>query len=750
MNGRDDRYDGYPGGTDPEGSDGSDGFASYELAGYDEYGRPVYQQAAAPEQTRRQREWTDPYDGQGQAPDRSYDAQQGYGTADAQGYGDPSQGYGNAARDHGGYGDQRQSYGTFPADQQQPYGAATGYDPAQGQGGGYGTGQGYDNTSQNYESASQGYGDTAQGYGDPSQGYGNASQGYGNAAQGHENAAQGHGEAQGGQDQGYGSYAAPAPSYGDYGAQPGAAQPGAQGQGQADPYDPYGQAGTAGQRPAPGTAEQTAYIPQQTAAPTAAHTAGPTAYPGHGTDPGQAAGGPGTQYAAEATEGAAPDTRTGPADPDAPERADGQRDYRTEQFAFVEEPEGEPEDVIDWLSFTENRTERREEAKRRARGRVVALVVVLALIVVGGVGYLFLAGKLPGLSDDGGSSGPAAGPQKRDVVLVHLHNTKKGGTSTALLVDNTTTKQGNTVLLPNALSVSADDGSTTTLAKSVEEDGSSGTRESVDTLLGTRIEGTWRLDTPFLSNLVDLVGNIDVDTDTNVPSEKAKKGEAPLVKQGVQQTLSGRMAVAYATYRAPGEGEEFQLARFGQVMQGILRKISSDAGSATVTVESLAQILDPSLSEKDLGAFLAKLSDRAKGGDYKTALLPVESDGALTAQATETVVKPLLGGTVKSPEQGDAVRVSVRDAGGSGGAAEAARVVLVNGGYTFVEGGKGATAATTRVLYASDARKADAVEVAKTLDLPASAVREGEIDGNAEVAVVLGQDYTPKKGDDGP
>ncbi|MFI6524287.1 LCP family protein [Streptomyces uncialis] len=739
MNGRDDCYDGHPGGTDPEGSDGSDGFASYELAGYDEYGRPVYQQANAPEQSRRQPEWTDPYGGQGQAPGQSYDAQQGYGTPDAQGYGTP--------QDHGGYGEQQQSYGTFPADQQQPYGTATGYDPAQGQGGGYGTGQGYGDSSQGYDSASQGYGDTGQSYGDTGQGYGGPSHGYGNAAQGHESAAQGHGAAQGGQDQGYGSYAAPAPSYGDYGD-----GPGAQGQGQADPYDPYGQAGAAGQRqhadaPAPGTAEQTAYIPQQTAAPTAAHPAGPTAYPGHGTDPGQTAGGPGTQYAAEA---AAPDTAAGPTDPDASDQADGQRDYRTEQFAFVEEPEGEPEDVIDWLSFTENRTERREEAKRRARGRVVALVVVLALIVVGGVGYLWLAGKLPGLSDDEGSSGPAAGPQKRDVVLVHLHNTKKGGTSTALLVDNTTTKQGNTVLLPNALSVSADDGSTTTLAKSVEADGSSGTRESVDTLLGTRIEGTWRLDTPFLSNLVDLVGNIDVDTDANVPSEKARKGEAPLVKQGAQQTLSGRMAVAYATYRAPGEGEEFQLARFGQVMQGILRKISSDAGSATVTVESLAQILDPSLSEKDLGAFLARLSDRAKGGDYKTALLPVESDGALTAQATETVVKPLLGGTVKSPEQGDAVRVSVRDAGGSGDATEAARVVLVNGGYTFVEGGKGDAVAATRVLYASDARKSDAVEVAKTLDLPASAVRKGEVDGNAEVAVVLGPDYTPKKGADSP
>ncbi len=35
------------------------------------------------------------------------------------------------------------------------------------------------------------------------------------------------------------------------------------------------------------------------------------------------------------------------------------------------------------------------------------------------------------------------------------------------------------------------------------------------------------------------------------------------------------MAVAYATYRGPGEAENAQLERFGQVMQGVLRKLSS-------------------------------------------------------------------------------------------------------------------------------------------------------------------------------
>ncbi|MFJ4323736.1 LytR C-terminal domain-containing protein [Streptomyces tricolor] len=519
------------------------------------------------------------------------------------------------------------------------------------------------------------------------------------------------------QQQGYGydSYATgqqqPAPAYDPYGSQapydPYGSQapydPYATGTQDATGYDPYGQAASSGQQPR--VAEQTAYIPQQ---------AGP-----------------------------AEDTRT----PRETEPVSGEPEYRTEQFAFVEEPDGDSEDVIDWLKFTENRTERREEARRRARSRIIALLVVLALFAAGGVGYLWYAGKLPGLSSSDGTDGTATPvtAQKRDVLVVHLHNTAKGGTSTALLVDNTTTKQGTTVLLPNSLALTGDDGSTTTLAKSVDDDGSSGTRDQLDTVLGTSIQGTWRLDTPYLQNLVELVGNIEIDTNTDVPDPDAKKkGTAPLVHKGQDQTLSGKMAVAYATYRAAGESQNAQLERFGQVMQGVLRKMSSDPSSATTTVQTLAQILDPPLTDKDLGAFLAKLADLAKSGDYKTALLPVQADGTLSAQTGDSVVKDILGGTAKSPDAGSAVRVSVQNATGAKDDLEKARVVLLNGGFTFLEGGSASgTQATSKVLYADAADKADATEVAKTLGLPAGSVAKGSVSSGADVSVVLGSDYEP-------
>ncbi|MBC9716262.1 LytR C-terminal domain-containing protein [Streptomyces sp. TRM66268-LWL] len=423
--------------------------------------------------------------------------------------------------------------------------------------------------------------------------------------------------------------------------------------------------------------------------------------------------------------------------PEEPARAPD-REFHTEQFSFIEEPDEESEDVIDWLKFTESRTERREEAKRRGRNRMTALVVALALVLVGGFGYLWYEGKLPFLSGAAEDDPAATGPQKRDVIVVHLHNTNGKGTSTALLVDNTTTERGATVLLPNSLAVTDEDGQATTLGKSVDDDGSSGTREAVDGLLGTRIEGSWRLDTPFLSTLVDSVGNIDIDTNANVPDPKAKKkGTSPLVTKGEDQTLSGPMAVAYATYRAPGESETAQLTRFGAVMQGVLRKLSTDPKAATTTIEMLGQIIEPPLTEKDLGAFLARLSERAKGGDYDSAVLPVQQDGTLSTQATDSVVEKLLGGTVKSPDADAAVRIQVS---GSKQAVENARVDLVNGGWTVLTGNTRPGSAS-QITYADETRKAEAAEVAKTLGLPAGAVKKGKVGGNADIGVVLGSDY---------
>jgi anionic cell wall polymer biosynthesis LytR-Cps2A-Psr (LCP) family protein len=441
----------------------------------------------------------------------------------------------------------------------------------------------------------------------------------------------------------------------------------------------------------------------------------------------------------------APDPEPVPAPAPRAARTDGPApDYKTEQFAFVDEDDEESEEVIDWLKFTESRTERRDERKRRGRNRVTALIVVLVLALAGGVGYLWQAGKLPGLGSSDATA-TASGAQKRDVIVLHLRPVDSNESSTALLVGNSTTHKGYTVLLPNSLAVSTDDGGSTTLGKSV--DGGAGpTRDALSTLLGTNINGTWRLDTPYLQLLVEALGDITVDTDATVKTGKGSSAKT-VVQQGKAQDLNGQAAVAYATYRGPGETEDKQLARFGQVMQAVLKKMPSDTGLATKTVQSLNAIPDPSLSEKALGASLAALAEDAKTGAFSTVTLPVQTDGTLSEKSTNSVVKDILGGTVKNTDAGGTPSVSVKNATGDTKKANSAQVAMVNAGYTFVSGGTAATPqATSSVTYGDAKQKQNAIEVAKTLGLPTKLVTKGTGAANADITVVLGKDYTPGQG----
>ena len=61
-----------------------------------------------------------------------------------------------------------------------------------------------------------------------------------------------------------------------------------------------------------------------------------------------------------------------------------------------------------------------------------------------------------------------------------------------------------------------------------------------------------------------------------------------------------------------------------------------------------------------------------------------------------------------------------------------------------MHGGKAAaTGRTSQVIYTDPAARPTAKEVAKTLGLPASAVKKGTVPSNADVTVVLGKDYKP-------
>ncbi|MEV7187897.1 LytR C-terminal domain-containing protein [Kitasatospora sp. NPDC093102] len=425
--------------------------------------------------------------------------------------------------------------------------------------------------------------------------------------------------------------------------------------------------------------------------------------------------------------------RTGKAGSKAPKDS-----YTTGEFTFVDEEAEETEDVIDWLKFAESRSEVRAERRRKLRNRLIGLGVVVALAAGGVGGYLLLTGGKP-------TAATAAGG--RQVNVVHLRDLQ-GKVSSALLVNDASGKKGTVLLLPDNLRLPGPgDPPVTTIGQSMDGIGASATREGLSTVLGAPVAGTWRLDTPYLELLVSQLGGVRVDT--NAETHEGNKPDGKLLSAAAKNTLlSGKAAVAYATLQNPGENRDAQLARFGQVMDAVVRTMPTEFKDAKDDVHRMNAVLDPSLPEDALAGVLAQLAQQAKDGHFGTTALTVKPDGSLDEATAGKQVKDVLGGTVKSAAAGDApARVALQDSSGSDAAAAAAQVQIVNSGLTFIPGGaKAAPQAASEIRYTDDARQGAAKSLATSLGLPDTAVKKVTGDTqNADLLVVLGKDYQPPK-----
>lgn len=487
------------------------------------------------------------------------------------------------------------------------------------------------------------------------------------------------------------------------------------------PYDPYAQQPQAYAEPvAPPAAPPVAPPPQAAPRPPRPRSTPPAAAP-----PVAAAAVPSEQVG-------------GRRNAAKPSQGRDQDSYQTGEFTFVEEEAEEAEDVIDWLKFAESRSERRDERRRKLRSRAIGAVVALALVAAGTTGYLYFTGALSGNQ----SAAAAAGP--RSVVVVHLRDLQ-GNVSTALLINDASGHKGSALMLPGGLMLPASaDSAATTLDKAMDGIGTAPTRDALTNLLGAPVAGTWRLDTPYLQLLVSQIGGIKVDTNAQLLDPTGKV----LVEKGQQRTLTGPAAVAYATYQAPGETKDAQLARFGQVLDALVHAMPTDLPDSTDDVHRMNAVLDPSLPEKALAGLLAELSQQAQAGHFSTTTLSVKPDGTLDQAVAGPQVKEVLGGTVHTAAANSApARVSIVDASGNDQAAAAAQLQVVNAGLNFVPGGGKAASpqAGSEIRYTDDGRAAAAQSLATSLGLPATAVKKVTDAQIADLVVVLGKDYQVPK-----
>jgi hypothetical protein len=261
------------------------------------------------------------------------------------------------------------------------------------------------------------------------------------------------------------------------------------------------------------------------------------------------------------------------------------------------------------------------------------------------------------------------------------------------------------------------------------------------------VDGVWSMDQLTFAALLNNLIGVKVDVDPASAAAVLGPDGKPLFQAG-SQDMTGEKAAYYAVYHPKGESPDKQLARFGQVVQGMLAKIPHQASTTAAVLNSLAAVPDPALPNDKLASILTALGAEQQGGRFTEQTLPVRADGSgvMDLDKASTVVKSLLGGASKAKDNGGLTRVSVADGTGRADTVSSramAESKLVGGGYTPVDQGVTAQTPTTYIMVPSQGATSLGDQVALALGLPDSAVRVTPFDTTlTDARVVLGADWT--------
>jgi hypothetical protein len=256
------------------------------------------------------------------------------------------------------------------------------------------------------------------------------------------------------------------------------------------------------------------------------------------------------------------------------------------------------------------------------------------------------------------------------------------------------------------------------------------------------------------------VGGVIMDVNADVVEENADGSQKVLVGSGQHQLLQGPAAAAYATFLAPGEPEAARTARFVEVLRLALAKLPVEPTKVEAIVTGLGASARSTMSARDVSQFLVKMHEYVLADNVAYNSLPTvanDAGGATPGQridqaATAAMVDKYFADAQRKPGPNSKTRVLVQNGVGTPLLNSGARNLLVDAGYTFVNGGnavvRGLAATQVIVPDRSAASLALGADIAKALKVPATSVvvaTEGQ--SIADVVVVLGRDFTPPPAD---
>jgi hypothetical protein len=356
---------------------------------------------------------------------------------------------------------------------------------------------------------------------------------------------------------------------------------------------------------------------------------------------------------------------------------------------------------------------------------------VLAALVTGGVAYGLRGGP-------GDGTGGAAGHQS--TLLLQFRD--GDGTAAASVLYGVGTGSGAAVLVPSRLIATVPGAGQQEFGPVLGlHDGAELARSTVSDLLGVRVDAQWVLNRAGLVALVDAVGGIAVDVDTDVVS-----GRDVVIQAGKGRPLDGAQAAAYLLDR-PADQDDIQYQpRVQRVFQSALTRLAERPDA----LAGLPRAARPAGAAAEVLAPLADVSAESAVLYQTLPVTELDTEGVATYTLDGTAVDTLVAGRFSGaalPGRGArGKRVLVVNAVGTPGLGETVRNRIVPAGFTFV-GSRNETpfgrAATVVVVFDSEDATVDrARALARAMGLPKAPVQVSERGQSiADLMVVVGKDF---------
>lgn len=411
-------------------------------------------------------------------------------------------------------------------------------------------------------------------------------------------------------------------------------------------------------------------------------------------------------------------------------------------------------DSVDLIVPNGRRSRHAARQEQRERRRKRALAVGAGVLVVGLIVWGVTAGS--GTSRKHIAVTPSA-TRTQTTLLFQIKGSDGQAVDSALIAHDTKQHAGVVVLVPSAVIGQVPGFGSMPFGQTLALGQPNAARATLSDLMGVTVDSSWVLTTHGLQLLVDKVGGVTVDVDTDV-TKPGPNGTTIIVVAAGHQKLNGASAVAFATYLGADETEPVRLARFDAVFGAAMAELPKQPAAVAQLLAGLGADSTSSMATSRVADLLTGLAaDTAAGGTVDTVLpvkkLDTGSDQeafSLDATANAAMVKQQFADSVPKNKLVSGNRVMIENQVGTPGIGETTRSRLLNAGFTYLPGqnapGMPNAAAPSVVLIggttAAQIAKGDAV--AKALGLPTSDVRVSQETGQAaDIVVLLGADYKP-------